>query len=109
MRSKPVWAIGCMPHQPLIAYLIRSIGYVRSKPVWANPHEERPNSFTLADGGVAQPIGLTVLPERGQLVVVDGHEHRLLVYALADGARDDARTLWNARVPFTFTGSSRAE
>jgi len=102
-----------MPHPPLIACLIRSVGYVRSKPVWSNPHEERPKAFTLADGGVAQPIGLTVLPERGWLCVVDGHEHRLVVYALADGARDDARTLWNARVPFTFTftftGSSRAE
>ena len=74
----------------------RSVGYVRSKPVWANPHEERPKAFTLADGGVAQPIGLTVLPERGWLCVVDGHEHRLVVYALADGARNDARTLWNA-------------
>ena len=74
----------------------RSVGYVRSKPVWANPHEERPKAFTLADGGVAQPIGLTVLPERGWLCVVDGHEHRLVVYALADGARHDARTLWNA-------------
>jgi len=63
---------------------VRSIGWTPTKPVWDDPHAARPTAFAMAEGGLNLPMGMCIV--EGTLYVVDGHEHRLCAYELADGS-----------------------